>query len=170
MDIKKKVEELALTLPECPVPLAAYVPATRFGDTIVVSGQLPSIKGDFSAYCGTVPTELPVEKATEAARICLLNNIAAAMTLLESDETLMLVQMQGFVQSASDFHEQPAVLNGASELAVQILGENGKHARTAVGVSALPKNAGVEISCTFQAIAEEVQFTGRMNWIGENNG
>ena len=84
MDIKKKVEELALTLPECPVPLAAYVPATRFGDTIVVSGQLPSIKGDFSAYCGTVPTELPVEKATEAARICLLNNIAAVKGVPES--------------------------------------------------------------------------------------
>ena len=165
MDIKKKVEELALTLPECPVPLAAYVPATRVGNTIIVSGQLPSVKGDFSAYTGTVPTELPAEKATEAARICLLNNIAAAMTQLQHGETLRLVQMQGFVQSAADFHEQPAVLNGASELAVQILGEAGKHARTAVGVSALPKNAAVEISCTFEAIPEQVQFTGRMNWI-----
>ena len=103
MDIKKKVEELALTLPECPVPLAAYVPATRFGNTIVVSGQLPSVKGDFSAYTGTVPTELPIEKAVEAARICLLNNIAAAMTQLQHGETLRLVQMQGFVQSAADF-------------------------------------------------------------------
>ena len=166
MEIKNKVEELALTLPECPAPLAAYVPATRFGNVIAVSGQLPSIKGDFSAYCGSVPNELPLEKAVEAARICLLNNIAAAMTKLNHGETLKLVQMQGFVQSAADFHEQPAVLNGASELAVQILGENGKHARTAVGVSALPKNAGVEISCTFEAIPEEIQFNGRMNWIG----
>ena len=88
MDIKKKVEELALTLPECPIPLAAYVPAVRFGDTIVVSGQLPSVKGDFSAYTGNVPNELPAEKATEAARICLLNNIAAAMTQLQHGETL----------------------------------------------------------------------------------
>jgi enamine deaminase RidA (YjgF/YER057c/UK114 family) len=166
MDIKKKVEELALTLPECPAPLAAYVPVTRFGNVIAVSGQLPSIKGDFSAYCGSIPNELPLEKAVEAARICLLNNIAAAMTKLNHGETLKLVQMQGFVQSAADFHEQPAVLNGASELAVQILGENGKHARTAVGVSALPKNAAVEISCTFEAIPEEIQFNGRMNWIG----
>ena len=165
MDIVKKVSELGLTLPQCPAPLAAYVPAVRFGDTIVVSGQLPSVKGDFSAYTGIVPNELPAEKATEAARICLLSNIAAAMTQLQQGESLKLVQMQGFVQSAADFHEQPAVLNGASELAVQILGENGKHARTAVGVSALPKNAAVEISCTFQAIPEEVQFTGRMNWI-----
>ena len=165
MDIVKKVSELGLALPQCPAPLAAYVPAVRFGDTIVVSGQLPSVKGDFSAYTGTVPTELSVEKATEAARICLLNNIAAAMTKLEHGETLKLVQMQGFVQSAADFHEQPAILNGASELAEKILGENGKHARTAVGVAALPKNAAVEISCTFQVIPEEVRYNGRMNWI-----
>lgn len=166
MNIKEKIEELGYTLPECPKPLAAYVPATRFGDVIAVSGQLPSVNGDFSAFCGTVPNELSADKAVEAARICLLNNIAAAMTLLEHGETLKLVQMQGFVQSAADFHEQPAVLNGASELAVAILGENGKHARTAVGVAALPKNAAVEISCTFHVIEEEVKFSGRMNWIG----
>jgi enamine deaminase RidA (YjgF/YER057c/UK114 family) len=88
------------------------------------------------------------------------------MTKLEHGETLKLVQMQGFVQSAADFHEQHAILNGASELAVQILGENGKHARTAVGVNALPKNAAVEISCTFEVVPEEMRFTGRMNWIG----
>ena len=165
MDIVKKVSELGLALPQCPAPLAAYVPAVRFGDTVVVSGQLPSVKGDFSAYTGSVPNELSVEKATEAARICLLNNIAAAASTLQHGETLKLVQMQGFVQSAADFHEQPAVLNGASELAEKILGENGKHARTAVGVAALPKNAAVEISCTFQVIPEEVRYNGRMNWI-----
>ena len=165
MDIVKKVSELGLALPQCPAPLAAYVPAVRFGDTVVVSGQLQSVKGDFSAYTGSVPNELSVEKATEAARICLLNNIAAAVSTLQHGETLKLVQMQGFVQSAADFHEQPAVLNGASELAEKILGENGKHARTAVGVAALPKNAAVEISCTFQVIPEEVRYNGRMNWI-----
>ena len=92
--IVSKFQELGLTLPNCPVPLAAYVPATRNGDTIYVSGQLPSVKGDFSAFTGSVPDVISVEKAKEAAQICLLNNIAAAMTLLESDETLMLVQMQ----------------------------------------------------------------------------
>lgn len=164
MDIKEKIESLGLELPQCPAPLAAYVPAMRFGNTIAVSGQLPSVKGDFSAFCGSVPSELSVERATEAARICLLNNIAAAMTKLEHGETLKLVQMQGFVQSSADFHEQPAVLNGASELAEKILGENGKHARTAVGVSNLPKNAAVEISCTFYVIPEETKFNGSMNW------
>ncbi len=163
--IVKKVQELGLTLPQCPAPLAAYVPATRNGDTIYVSGQLPSVNGDFSAFCGTVPNEIPVEKAAEGAAICLMNNVAAALTLLQEDETLRLVQMQGFVQSAAGFHEQPAVLNGASELAVKIFGENGKHARTAVGVSALPKNVAVEISCTFQVIKAEAKFNGRYGWI-----
>lgn len=164
-NIVKKVEELGLVMPAVAAPLAAYVPATRAGDMIFVSGQLPSVNGDFSAYTGIVPTALSQEKATEGAAICLLNNIAAAMSMLEDGETLKLVQMQGFVQSSPDFKEQPAILNGASELAVKILGDNGKHARTAVGVSALPKNAGVEISCTFQAIKGDAQFTGRMNWI-----
>ncbi len=164
-NIIKKVEELGLELPAVAKPLAAYVPATRVGDVIFVSGQLPSVKGDFSAYTGIVPTALSQEKATEGAAICLLNNIAAAMSMLQEGESLKLVQMQGFVQSSPDFKEQPAVLNGASELAVKILGENGKHARTAVGVAALPKNAGVEISCTFQAIKSDAQFNGRMNWI-----
>lgn len=164
-NIVKKVEELGLVMPAVAAPLAAYVPATRAGNIIFVSGQLPSINGDFSAFTGIVPTALSPEKAKEGAAICLLNNIAAAMSVLEEGETLKLVQMQGFVQSSPDFKEQPAILNGASELAVQILGDNGKHARTAVGVAALPKNAGVEISCTFQVIESEAKFHGRMNWI-----
>ncbi len=163
--IKKNIEKLGLNLPAVAAPLAAYVPATRAGEMIFVSGQLPSVNGDFSAFTGIVPAELSPEKAKEGAAICLLNNIAAAMSLLEDGETLKLVQMQGFVQSSPDFKEQPAVLNGASELAVQILGDNGKHARTAVGVAALPKNAGVEISCTFQAVKSETQFSGRYSWI-----
>lgn len=164
-NIVKKVEELGYAMPAVAAPLAAYVPATRAGDIIFVSGQLPSVNGDFSAYTGIVPTAISPEKATEGAAICLLNNIAAAMTLLEEGETLKLVQMQGFVQSSPDFKEQPAILNGASELAVKILGDNGKHARVAVGVAALPKNAAVEVGCTFQAIKSEAKFQGRMNWI-----
>lgn len=163
--IVKKVAELGLTLPKCPAPLAAYVPAVRSGDTIYVSGQLPSVNGDFSAFCGTVPNEISAEKAAEGAAICLMNNVAAALSQLEEGETLRLVQMQGFVQSAAGFHEQPAILNGASELAVKIFGDNGKHARTAVGVSSLPKNAAIEISCTFQVIKAEAKFTGRYGWI-----
>lgn len=164
-NIVKKVEELGLTLPAVAAPLAAYVPATRAGDVIFVSGQLPSVNGDFSAYTGIVPDALSPEKAKEGAAICLLNNLAAAMSLLQDGETLKLVQLQGFVQSNPEFKEQPAILNGASELAVQILGDNGKHARTAVGVAALPKNASVEVSCTFQVIKSETKFEGRYGWI-----
>ena len=94
-----------------------------------------------------------------------MNNLAAAISILKDGETLRLVQMQGFVESAEDFHEQPAILNGASELAVKILGDYGRHARTAVGVSSLPKNAAVEISGTFQAVAGKLTFNGRYNWI-----
>jgi len=164
--IIKKVEELGLALPAVAAPLAAYVPAVRLGNMIIVSGQLPSVNGDFSAYTGIVPTALAPEKAKDAAKICFLNNLAAAMSMLQPDESLKMVQMQGFVQSSPDFKEQPAILNGASELAVEILGDNGKHARTAVGVAALPKNASVEVSCTFEAIPSEVSFHGRTNWIG----
>jgi len=164
-DIVKKVEELGLALPAVAAPLAAYVPATRAGDIIFVSGQLPSVNGDFSAYTGIVPDALAPEKAKEGAAICFLNNLAAALSKLQDGESLKLVQLQGFVQSNPEFKEQPAILNGASELAVQILGDNGKHARTAVGVAALPKNAGVEVSCTFQVIKSETKFEGRYGWI-----
>ena len=163
--IVKKVEELGLSLPKCPAPLAAYVPAVRSGDMIFVSGQLPSVNGDFSAFCGSVPKDISIEKAADGASICLMNNIAAALTQLEEGESLKLLQMQGFVQSVEGFHEQPAVLNGASELAIKIFGDNGKHARTAVGVSNLPKNASVEISCTFQVVKAESKYSGRYGWI-----
>lgn len=82
-NIVKKVEELGLTLPAVAAPLAAYVPATRAGNVIFVSGQLPSVNGDFSAYTGIVPDALSPEKAKEGAAICLLNNLAAAMSLLQ---------------------------------------------------------------------------------------
>ena len=85
--IVSKFQELGLTLPACPAPVAAYVPATRFGDTIIVSGQLPSVKGDFSAFTGVVPNQISVEKAKEASQICFLNNIAAALTQLKAGET-----------------------------------------------------------------------------------
>lgn len=165
MDIQKKIEELGLFLPQCPKPLASYVPANRIENMIYVSGQLPSIKGDLGHFVGKVPSSMSPEVAARAAGVCLLNSIAAAMSVLQSGETLKLVQMQGFVQSDDDFHEQAAILNGASNLAVKIFEGNGYHARTAVGVSSLPKNAVVEISCTFQVIVEETKFSGRNDWL-----
>lgn len=165
MDIQKKIEELGLFLPACPKPLASYVPANRIDNLIYVSGQLPSIKGDLGSYVGSVPSSMSPEVAARAAGLCLLNSIAAAISVLQPGETLKLVQMQGFIQSDPDFHEQAAILNGASNLAVKIFERNGYHARTAVGVSSLPKNAVVELSCIFQVIADESKFTGRNDWL-----
>ena len=165
MDIQKKIEELGLFLPTCPKPLASYVPANRIDNLIYVSGQLPSIKGDLGSYVGSVPSSMSPEVAARAAGLCLLNSIAAAMSVLQPGETLKLVQMQGFIQSDPDFHEQAAILNGASNLAVKIFERNGYHSRTAVGVSSLPKNAVVELSCIFQVIADESKFTGRNDWL-----
>ena len=150
-NILANVKALSLELPACPPPLAAYIPATRTENMIYVSGQLPIQKGKIIE--GRVPLTLEETKAKEAAKLCFLNALAAALSVLNPEkETLQLLKMEGFVQTTQEFHEEASVLNGASELAVQILGENGKHARTAIGVISLPKNAAVEISCIFKAI------------------
>lgn len=165
MNIQKKIEELGLFLPQCPKPLASYVPANRVDNIIYVSGQLPTIKGNLGDYVGKVPSSMSPEVAARAAALCLLNSIAAAMSVLQPGESLKLIQMQGFVQSEDDFHEQAAILNGASNLAVKIFERDGYHARTAVGIASLPKNAVVELSCMFQVIADENKFSGRNDWL-----
>lgn len=165
MDIQKKIESLGLFLPPCPKPLAAYVPANRVDNMIYVSGQLPSIKGDLGHFTGKVPSSMSPEVAARAAGICLLNSIAAAVSVLQPGETIKLIQMQGFIQSEPDFHEQAAILNGASNLAVKIFERDGYHSRTAVGVASLPKDAVVELSCIFQIVPDESKFTGRNDWL-----
>lgn len=151
-DFLKKLEELGLELPACPAPIAAYVPAKRFGDVIYVSGQLPSRAGAFPR--GFVGAEVSEVEAQEAAAASFLNGLAAAATVLREGETLELLQLQGFVQAAPNFENHAAVLNGASELAIKVLGERGKHARAAVGVASLPKAVPVEIAFVFAAVKE----------------
>ena len=143
-----RLQSLSLSLPEVSKPLAAYIPAKRSGDLIFVSGQLPIANGNLLAE-GTVPDIVSVEKAKECAKQCLLNGIAAAFSLLQENEGLEPLQIQGFVQSKPDFYSQPAVIDGASELALEVFGESGKHSRAAVGVAALPKNAPVEVAFVF---------------------
>lgn len=149
-NIIAKLKELNLELPAVPAPVASYIPAKRSGNMIYVSGQLPTKNGILPT--GHVPSEISAEDAKEAAKNSFLNSLAAAISLLKENESLSLVQLQGFVSSIPDFYEQPAIINGASDLALAILGEQGKHARTAVGVPALPKNAVVEIACVFEVI------------------
>ena len=142
---------LGLTLPPCPMPVAAYVPAVRHGDVIYVSGQLPFQDGKLMAR-GSVPEGCPVEAAQACARQCLLNGMAAASGVLEEGESLVrLLQVNGFVQGASGFAGHPQVINGASELALELFGEAGRHARMALGASSLPLDAPVEIAFVFVA-------------------
>lgn len=146
-----RLQSLSLRLPEPSKPIAAYIPAKRFENLIFVSGQLPFKNGEMLAE-GAVPDMVSTERAKECAKQCLLNGIAAAYSLAKENEGLELLQMQGFVQSENDFYAQPAIIDGASELAVEIFGESGKHSRTAVGVAALPKNATVEIAFIFGVV------------------
>jgi len=149
MSLRNRLQDLGLVLPESPKPLAAYVPALVVGDLVFVSGQLPFSDGQL-LFTGAVPDLVSVEQAQMAARQCLLNGLAAAAGVLGSvDAIARIIQINGFVQSPQGFVQQPSVLNGASELALELLQDAGKHTRTAVGVSSLPLNAPVEISFVF---------------------
>lgn len=148
--LHENLSRLGITLPACPQPVAAYVPAVRSGNLIFVSGQLPLSEGKLLAQ-GAVPTLCSLDEAKACARQCLLNGIAAALTVLTTGETLAKVlQINGFVQSAAGFTGHPQVVNGASELALELFGDNGKHARMALGASSLPLDAPVEIAFVFE--------------------
>lgn len=150
MNIESRLAQLGLTLPEAPSPLAAYVPAVRTGDLIFVSGQVPLIQGklQFKGRCGD---ELMIEDAKEAARTAVLNALAVVKSQVPLDEVVRIVKVTGFVASTPDFFDHPQVVNGASELLVEIFGDAGRHSRAAVGVSALPLGAPVEIEMIVQA-------------------
>ena len=143
--IEEKIVELGYTLPVVAKPLAAYVPAVKVGDYIFTSGQVPLVDGKI-VYTGKVGGEVSEEDGIKAAKICALNCLAAVKSMLNSlDEVEKVVKVTVFVNSANDFVNQPEVANGASELIGKIFGEAGKHARSAVGVNVLPRNASVEI-------------------------
>lgn len=154
MNIETKLQELGLSLHEAPRPIAAYLPAVRTGNLIVVSGQLPLTGGRMLAE-GKVPSQVNVDQAQEAAVQCVLNGIAALKAELAGDLSRLkrVVRMGVFVQSDDGFTDQALVANGASELLERILGAAGQHARAAVGVNALPKNASVEIEFLFEVEA-----------------
>lgn len=149
INIHEKLEMLGLTLPTPPKPVASYIPAVTHGDTIHVSGQLPMSQGELIAV-GPVPSECTLEDATAAARQALLNGLAVIDAQLDGDWSrfVRLIRVGVYVLSETGFGDQPKVANGASELAVEILGEAGRHARAAVGTNALPLNASVELELT----------------------
>jgi enamine deaminase RidA (YjgF/YER057c/UK114 family) len=143
--VEDRLESLGLVLPEVPTPLAAYIPAKKTGQVIFTDGQLPILNGELICK-GLLGQDVDVEQAYQAARICTLNALAAIKVVVKDlDQIFQVVRVVGYVASTPTFTQQPAIVNGASELLLEIFGEVGKHARSAVGVASLPLNASVEI-------------------------
>ena len=143
-DAYARLAELGLTLPKVVPPLAAYVPAVQSGNNVYVSGQLPMVDGKLP-FVGKVGADVTVEQGAQLARTCALNALAAIDSLIGLGRVVKIVKVTGFVASAEGFTGQPAVVNGASELFGDVLGELGRHARSAVGVAELPLGAPVEV-------------------------
>ena len=141
---KERLAELGLELPAVVPPVAAYVPAVRSGDLVFTSGQLPMVEGALPAM-GKVGALVTPEQAKDLARTCALNALAAIEALVGLDSVVRVVKLVGFVASTPDFTGQPGVVNGASELLGEVFGDAGQHARSAVGVAALPLDAPVEV-------------------------
>jgi enamine deaminase RidA (YjgF/YER057c/UK114 family) len=142
---EEKIRELGLEVPDVVAPLASYVPTARTGSLVYTSGQLPIVDGKLPAT-GKVGAEVTEEQAAELARTAALNAIAAVKAEVgELSRVRRIVKVVGFVASAPDFHGQPQVINGASDLLGGAFGDAGRHARSAVGVAVLPRNAPVEV-------------------------
>jgi enamine deaminase RidA (YjgF/YER057c/UK114 family) len=141
----RRLAALGLTLPAVTLPLAAYVPAVRSGSFVYTAGQLPVVEGQLLAT-GKVGAEVGAHEASALARTCALNALAAVVSVTGSLSAIRrIVKVTGFVASAPDFTGQPQVVNGASELLLEVFGEAGRHARSAVGTAVLPLDAPVEI-------------------------
>lgn len=144
MSFEAKVKELGLTIPPAATPAAAYIPAVQSGNLIFVSGQLPSENGQLVK--GILGKDLGVEEGYQAARLCALNCLGAVKSLVGSlDQVARIVKITGFVAAAPEFTDHPKVINGASELMQQLFGEQGMHARAAIGMASLPLGVAVEV-------------------------
>jgi enamine deaminase RidA (YjgF/YER057c/UK114 family) len=139
-----RLGQLGVSLPQVVAPLASYVPAVRTGNLVYTAGQLPMEAGKL-AGTGKVGAEITPEEGKAMARTCALNALAAVDSLVGIDAVTRVVKVVGFVASAPGFHGQPAVINGASDLLAEVFGDNGAHARSAVGVAELPLDAPVEV-------------------------
>ena len=143
--VSAKLADLGLTLPEAAAPVAAYVPVVKAGGLLHVSGQLPFVDGKLVR--GRLGEDVSLEQGQQAEQACALMILAQVMSYLGGslDRVERIVKLGAFISSTGDFTDQPRVANGASELMVAVLGEAGKHARSAVGVPVLPLGAAVEI-------------------------
>ncbi len=150
MTIDARLSELGITLPDAPAPAANYVPYVRTGNTLYVSGQI-SQNAD-GLIVGKLGRELEVDAGAKAARTCALSLLAQVRAACDGDleRLVRVVKLTGFVNSTPDFADQPKVINGASDTLVEILGDKGRHARSAVSAGALPLGVAVEIEGIFE--------------------
>lgn len=150
MSFDAKLKALNLELPMAPKPVANYVPVVRVNDFLFLSGVLPSRDGQL-ILVGKLGQNITIEQGMEAAKVAALNALAIVRSEVGSlDKVKRIVKMVGHIASAPGFTDQPQVLNGASDLFVQIFGEAGRHARVAVGAAELPRQAPVEIELIVQ--------------------
>ncbi|SEK91080.1 RidA family protein [Pacificibacter marinus] len=150
--IEAKLTELGLSLPSAPAPAANYVPFVQAGNLVHVSGQISN--GPDGLITGKLGVDLTVEQGAAAARTCALSLLAQAKAATGGDLSKIkrLVKMVGFVNSGPDFIEQPKVINGASDLMVELMGDAGRHARSAVSAASLPMGVSVEIEAIFEVV------------------
>jgi enamine deaminase RidA (YjgF/YER057c/UK114 family) len=148
--IDEKLKSLGVTLPEVVPPVANYVPFTISGNTLYISGQLPGAGP--ALVKGTLGKDMSTEQGRDAAKLCAISILAQAKAALKGDldRVARCLRLGGFVASTPDFTDHPKVVNGASDLIVEVFGDAGKHARAAVGVSALPLGAAVEVDAIFE--------------------
>ena len=147
----ENIKNLGLNIPDLPKALAQYVPFKIIGKTIYISGQAPVHNGEL-IYKGKVGSDISIEEGIEAAKLCVINIIAALKTGLEGDWDKLdsFVKLTGFVNCQDNFTDQPKIINGASDMLVEIFGDQGRHARVAVGSNALPLGIAVEIDAIVQ--------------------
>ncbi len=146
-----RLAELGITLPSAMPPIANYVPYAITGNIAIISGQLPAIDGRI-AITGKLGAGVSIDRGKEAARLCFINLLSQLKQACggDLDRVKRVVRLGGFIASTPDFTQQAQVMNGASDLAVAIFGEAGRHARTTVGVAALPADAAVEVEGMFE--------------------
>jgi enamine deaminase RidA (YjgF/YER057c/UK114 family) len=149
--IELKLAELGITLPSPMPPVANYVPYVVTGNLVVISGQVPAADGKVM-ITGKVGAGVSIDRGKEAARLCFVNVLAQLKVACGGnlDRVRRVVRLGGFIASAPEFTQQAQVMNGASDLAVAVFGEAGRHARTTVGVPVLPVDAAVEVEAMFE--------------------
>jgi enamine deaminase RidA (YjgF/YER057c/UK114 family) len=149
--IDARLQELAITLPTPPIPVASYVPYVISGSQVAISGQIP-VGPDGPLYLGKIGADLTVDDGQAAARLCALNVLAQLKAACNGDldRVRRCVKLNVFVNAVPDFARQPEVANGASDLMVAVFGEAGKHARAAVGAGSLPRGVAVEVDALFE--------------------